>query len=44
MDDQFGGYATRGPRSGNLGNSWKDYLKRFIPRNSGEGEYFDEII
>lgn len=41
MDDQFGGYATRGPRSGNLGNSWKDYLNAFIPRNSGEGEYFD---
>ena len=41
MDDQFGGYATGGPQEGNLGNSWKDYLNALIPRNAGEGKYFD---
>ena len=41
MDDQFGGYATRGIREGDLGNGWKDYLNALIPQNAGEGEYFD---
>lgn len=41
MDDQFGGYAIRGIREGDLGNGWKDYLKALIPQNAGEGEYFD---
>lgn len=41
MDNQFGGYALRGINNGNLGNNWKDYLNALIPRNGGEGEYFD---
>lgn len=41
IDDQFGGYATRGIHEGDLGNGWKDYLNALIPRNGGEGEYFD---
>lgn len=41
MDVQFGGYALRGINDGDLGNNWKDYLNALIPRNGGEGEYFD---
>lgn len=41
MDDQFGGYATRGIAEGDLGNGWNDYLNALIPKSGGEGKYFE---
>ena len=42
LDVQFGGYKSAGMDAGDLGNSWKDYFKAFIPSrgddSSPEGE------
>ena len=42
LDVQFGGYKSAGIDAGDLGNSWKDYFKVFIPTHgddsSPEGE------
>ena len=42
LDVQFGGYKSAGMDAGDLGNSWKDYFKVFIPSrgddSSPEGE------
>ena len=42
LDVQFGGYKSAGTDAGDLGNSWKDYFKVFIPTHgddsSPEGE------
>lgn len=43
IDDQFGGYRVEADRNViiDLGNRPKDYLNALLPRNGGEGAYFE---
>lgn len=44
LDVQFGGYKIRDFDEGDLGNSWKDYLRVFIPMSGGRNKPVGEQI